>query len=273
MAEREDVIHSRIWEEEPEPNNPFAAQRCYCAGYDVYGDLLEKAGWFEYLYLLFKGERPTGEQARMLEALAVALANPGPRDYSVRAAMNSIVSTSTNTSALMAALAVGSGNYHGGRELSNAVAIWREYGPDLERWRTRIGTPPDEEPIDVWKTPEHLPGFDPHGVACPLPVLQSLTHLAELSPSSSRLKWLASHRTMLEEIAGCPLGMVGVAAAALVDLDMDRDQAEMLFLMLRLPGAAAHALEQREYGVAKYPFFANGLTLLENPDAVESEEG
>ena len=29
----------------------------------------------------------------------------------------------------------------------------------------------------------------------------------------------------------------------------------MLFLMLRLPGAAAHALEQGEMGFRKFPFY------------------
>ena len=28
---RRDVIHSRIWEEEPEPDDPFVARTCYCA--------------------------------------------------------------------------------------------------------------------------------------------------------------------------------------------------------------------------------------------------
>jgi len=83
-----DVIHSRIWDEEPEPDNPFAAAACYCHGYDVYDDLLGKASWSEYIYLLFVGEKPSPGQARLLEGLVVAIANPGIRDHSVRAAMN-----------------------------------------------------------------------------------------------------------------------------------------------------------------------------------------
>ena len=80
MAKNKETIHSKIWEEVAEENNPFAAAACYCSGYDVYGDLLGKAGWIEYLYLLFSGERPTTEKTRLLEGLAVALANPVPRD-------------------------------------------------------------------------------------------------------------------------------------------------------------------------------------------------
>ena len=49
--------------------------------------------------------------------------------------------------------------------------------------------------------------------------------------------------------------MNGVAAAALRDLGFAPAQGEMLFLLLRLPGAAVHALEQKEYGHKNFPFF------------------
>ena len=73
-----EVIHTRIWDETAEPDNPFAAATCHCRGYDVYGDLLHKASFVEYLYLLLAGERPAPAQAQLLERLAIALANPDP---------------------------------------------------------------------------------------------------------------------------------------------------------------------------------------------------
>ena len=77
--DKQEVIHSKIWNEDPEPDNPFAAKKCYCAGYDVYGDLLGKASWVEYLFLLFKLEKQTVEQAKLLETISIAIANPGAR--------------------------------------------------------------------------------------------------------------------------------------------------------------------------------------------------
>lgn len=78
--EENEVIHTKIWKEIPEEDNPFAAKKCYCAGYDVYGDLLGKVSWAEYLYLLFKLEKPTKLQAKLLEVVAIAVANPGIRE-------------------------------------------------------------------------------------------------------------------------------------------------------------------------------------------------
>ncbi|MCP4213684.1 MAG: citryl-CoA lyase [bacterium] len=261
MSQKEkktEAIHSRIWEEEPEADNPFAAAACYCHGYDVYGDLLGKAGWIEYLYLLFMGERPREGCVQLLEGLAVALANPGPRAYSVRAAMTAGASTATTASSLMSAIAVNTGNLQGSQELMAAMTYWHTCGMHLDKWLESLKEPPRQGQIDTRKDMEHIPGFDPHGVSCPAPVRQVLSYLSGISRGTA-LPWLSEHRTQLETAAGSPLSMVGVAAAAFVDLGMTPEQAEMLYLVLCLPGAAAHALEQRKIGKGKYPFFNDGL--------------
>src|SRR5690606_33634878 len=239
-TDEKEYITTAIWREEAEPGNPYAASRCICAGFDVYGDLLGKVSIAEYLFLLFKLEPPSQSQAALLNSLAVVLANPGPRDHSVRAAMNAGVGGSTAASALMAALAVGAGNLGGGREIYKAVEAWGQCGCDLESWRNYMASPQDE-PVDVWLPMEHVPGFDPHGTACTAPVLTSLEHLAALGDFRF-LRWLRENRLELERQAGCPLAISGVAAAAMADLELAPDQGEMLHLLLRLPGAAVHAL-------------------------------
>jgi len=107
---------------------------------------------------------------------------------------------------------------------------------------------------------EHAPGFDPNGVSCPTPVRKTLEHLVAVGKTTS-LTWLHQHRPELEGFAGCPLAFSGVAAAALYDLAFLPEEAEMMFLLLRLPGAAVHSLEQEKLGWRKYPFFADGFKL------------
>ncbi len=264
MSQPAETIETRIWKEIPESDNPFAAHACYCQGYDVYKDILKKASWTEYLYLLFHGERPTEQQAKLLETLAIALANPGPRDHSVRAAMTSGVGGSSNAASLMAALAVGAGELGGAREVYLAVGYWKVCDTVLEQWEDYLTDPPQSERADVWLPMEHPPGFDPYADRCAKPVIQVLEHLCEIS-SSQALAYLKSNRPRLEQACGFPLAMSGVAAAALFDLGFSPDQAEMLFLLLRLPGAAVHALEQKQKGWRKYPFFHNGIVLTNDP--------
>ena len=247
-------VHSHLWQEEAEPDNPFAAARSYCSGYDVYGDLLGKASYIDYLYLLVKGERPAPSAARALEVLAIALANPGPRAASVHAAMASGVTGNPASSSLMAALAAGAGSHGGAREVLLAMQAWQAFGTDLGQWQQALGAPqPQTRPL-FWPQAEHAPGFDPHGVRCALPVLQTLDQLVGLLPHG-QLGWLQSRRTALEAAAGIPLALTGVAAAGFANLGFSAAEGEMLTLLLQLPGAAAHALEQSQRGFRQFPFF------------------
>jgi citrate synthase len=257
-----DKIHTRIWREEPEPDNPFATRAAFCRGYDVYGEMLGNSRWVEMLYLLFRSEAPTASQADLLEALAVALANPGPRDASVHAAMCGGVGGSSAAASLIAALSVGAGRYRGAREVFDAMNAWHTCGTDLNAWHAYRDTRNDE--ADSWPRCEHAPGFDPHGVSTATSVCQLLKTLARIG-ATPRLCWLELQRPELEKAIGLPLDISGVAAAAFADLGFNPGEAEMLYLLLRLPGAAAHALEQEGYGYKRFPFYP--VELEDDPAA------
>jgi citrate synthase len=250
---KSECIHTRIWLEEPEPDNDFATKTAYCHGYDVYGEMLGNASWAEMIYLLFRGEAPTPQQAKLFEALAVALANPGPRDQSVHAAMCGGVGGSPAAACLMAALAVGAGHLSGGREIYLAMEAWKACGSDIESWTAKLSEKADNR-ASIWPRPQHPSGFEPHAFGASNIVRQTLQCLARLSPRKL-LPWLESNREILEGAAKSPLALSGVAAAAFTDLYFTPEQGEMLYLLLRLPGAAAHALEQKHYGHKRFPFF------------------
>ena len=257
-------IHTRIWQEEAEPDNAFATRHARCHGYDIYGDLAGQAQWVEMLYLLFKGEAPNQAQTRLLNTLAVGLANPGPRDPSIHAAMCAGVGGSTAAAALMAALAVGAGQSGGAREVHSCILVWQHCATNLDAWEQQLRTPPAAA-SGIWPAAEHPPGFDAHGSSTAGIVADFLHTLANsYACDDSALAWLAQQRPALEQAAGHPLAISGVAAAALHTLGFDAAAAEMLYLLLRLPGAAAHALEQwQDYGHKKFPFF--GIDLQDDP--------
>jgi citrate synthase len=258
-------IHTRIWREHAEADNPFATRQALCHGFDVYGEMLGRARWSDMVYLLMCGQPPSPAQADLLDALAVALANPGPRDASVHAAMCGGIGGSTAAASLMAALAVGAGQSGGAREVFLAMQLWARCPTDgsqwLSHWQDGIRSAPGPtQPDDVWPDIDHAPGFDPHGVSTPLIVRQTLAVCASLSPGP-RLAWLQAHLLALEECARSPLSLIGVAAAALADLGMSPVQGEMMHLLMRLPGAAAHALEQGDKHYRDFPFPALDLRL------------
>lgn len=257
-------VRTRIWLEEAVPGHPGVTATAHCHGYDLTGDLLGQARWVDMLFLLLRGEAPSREQSLLLEALAVMLANPGPRDPAVHAAMCAGSTGSTAAAMLMAALAVAAGQLGGAREVHAAVAAWQRLGCDLPMWEAacaaRRGMAPG--PATIWPHCDHVPGFDPTASAASPLVRAAARRLVALG-GGPRLTWLCDHQSALQGAAGAPLAMTGVAAAALADLDFTPEQAEMLHLLLRLPGAAAHALEQQALGPKHFPFF--DLDLINDP--------
>jgi citrate synthase len=260
------VIRTRIWKEEPESDNPFATRAAYCRGYDVFGQMVGRARWVEMLMLLFRPDLPSAASLDMLEALAVALANPGPRDPAIHAAMCGGVGGSTAAASLIAALSVGAGRYRGARDVFDAMTAWQACGTDVTAW-TAYAQRDTRDEVDVWPSREHPPGFDPHGVSTPTTLRQLIDKLAEIG-GSTILRWLAIHRQELETAIGLPFEMTGIAAAALTDLGFAPAEGEMLYLLLRLPGAAAHALEQNGYGFQRFPFYP--VELLDDPAKQEA---
>lgn len=267
MSHKRQVYHTNIWEEEAEADNPFATKAAYCHGYDVYGEILQKASWFEYLYLMFKGERPTADQAVLLEKLAIALANPGPREASVRAAMNGGVGGSRSAASLMAALSVGAGQYGGGQEIYVSMQYWTNCEYSMDKWVHQLLNPNENYREDIWLPFEHAPGFDPNGESCPATILQILQALTEVSPGEC-LTWLQNNRQALEEKVGYPIALTAVAAAAFHDLGLSPHEAVMLFHIFRLPGAAVHAIEQRKLGWKKFPFYGDSIELSDDPGSM-----
>lgn len=272
MKDSDEKITTGIWYEEPEPDDPFTAATCYCHGYDVYGDILEKANYIDYLYLMFKGERPSKTQKEILEKVAMVLAHPGVRDNSVRAAMNGGAGGSQNAACLIAALGVGAGQYGGAHEVAKATALLSSNGMEMSNWQQTINNlnsseldGADEE--DIWQSIDHLPGFDPNAVSCGTPVKQTLKLISHLE-EKGMVFWIYKNRENLEKLAGNPVSMVLVISAALFDIGFNSDEAEMLFLILRLPGAAVQVLEMIGKGYRTYPFHHDALHVLDDPNQI-----
>lgn len=265
-ADTTPLIRTRIWREEAEADNPFATRAAYCRGYDVFGTMIGNARWVEMLFLLFRDQLPDEARLDMLEALAVALANPGPRDPSVHAAMCGGVGGSTAAASLMAALAAGAGRLGGARDVFDAMCIWNECGAEAPAWPVKAARIPEH--TEIWPEGAHPPGFDPYGVATSTVVRQLLSTLSRIG-GTRRIGWLAQHHCELENTVGHPLSISGVAAAAFCDLGFSPAEGEMLFLLLRLPGAAAHAMEQTGHGYKRFPFFS--VELEDDPARKDKE--
>lgn len=235
-------IRSRIWSEQADPRSPFLGREVRICGFDYYGELLGRADPVDMLWLLFCGEAPDPAHKRLLCDLAVLLADPGPREASVHAAMCGGIGGSRPGASLMAALAVADGDAGGRGELLRAL---RAFGRAEGELAAALAAEADA--CGTW------PGFTAASPHASDGVLQALAALCR-SPLAEALHQLA---TLVADIDGQRgAGPLAVAAAAFHDLGLDAPRAGALFLLLRLPGALAHALEQHGRRHMDFPFFS-----------------
>ncbi len=248
-----------IWNETPAPENPYLTETCRCRGYDLH-DLMEKRSFADTLYLLFMGELPTRERAGLLEALMIALINPGPRHPATRAAVNAGVGKTHRAQILPVALSVIGGTRLGGGEVAEAMKFLagnRERDP-----RSLLSELPD--PPACPGDRRIAPGFGSrfNGIE-PLQAATAKKLLA-LPGSGPFLAW---GNDFAERLAPLKMGwlLTGIAAAAFMDLGFPQKAGEGLFQLLCAPGLLAHGLEYSGKPVHALPFPDDAHYTIEPP--------
>lgn len=258
-------FQSRIWKDVADPQDPFTASESHCLGYNVFEQLVNKASLTEYMLLLFIEEKPSIEQVQMFDSLAVAIANKGPRDPAIRAAMNSGVGGAPGAAYLISALAVGAGEYGGAHEIGFLVDFYHSNGLNLESWQELLKNPNQNRAReDIWDPFEHMPGFNQHGVSTPKTLKSLLKRLNRVGELPA-ITWLIQNRESLENIVGYPISISLIVATVFYELGLSREKAELLYLLLILPGAAVHALEAKKQGWKQFPFFGQSIELEDDP--------
>lgn len=241
---------TEIWQEIPSEENPYLAGQCRCHGYDILA-LAEKRSFAEVLFLLFQGELPTPEQARMLEFLLIAMINPGPRHPATRAAMNAAVSKVRTQHLLPIGLSVLGGAHLGGAEV---LASMRFLGANLERLpaevaRECLAAPRPDDGGDF----HPAPGFGSRfGGIDPMP-RQMGDLLATLPGNGDAVAWGTA---FVEALTPHGLGWLGpgIVAACLRDLGFSPWAGAGLFQLICAPGILAHGLELADKPITAMPF-------------------
>jgi citrate synthase len=254
VESRNDVFAERtttkIWQEIENQNNPYLADSCLCHGYDLL-ELTQKRSFVEVLYLLFRGDLPDSDQARLLEQLMIALINPGPRHSATRAAMNAAVGGTDREHILPIALSIFGGSHLGAAEVEPAMD-WlrkqRKHDPQqLAHELIANGTPPEEGDWHI------APGFGSRfGGVDPMPA-KVASHLSGLPGKHETLSWGCKFADALN---GHSLGWLtpAIAAAVFTDLGLSPRAGAGLFQLLGAPGLLAHGVELSNKPVTAMPF-------------------
>lgn len=252
-------IATKIWQELPSADNPYVAKQCLCHGYDLL-ELMKSCSYAEVLFLLFRGEFPSDDARRLLEALMIGLINPGPRHPATRAAISSAVSKTNVTHLLPISLSILSGSHLGADEVGQCMEFIKRHQhadpPALAEELTVTQPRPGE---GDWRV---APGFGTRFNSIDILPQRIADTLLTQPAAGEALQWakrfadaLASHR------AGWLIP--AVAAAALLDLGFHYRQGAGLFQLLSAPGLLAHGLEMSNKPITSIPFIDNEHYFIE----------
>ncbi len=241
---------TKIWQEIACPDNPYLTESAHCHGYELL-ELTQRRSFVDVLYLMFRGELPTANEATLLEQLMIALINPGPRHPATRAAMNAGVGSSDPEHILPIALTIYGGSHLGAAEVAPAMGFLRKQRnrdpAQLVHELFENSSPPKQGDWHI------VPGFGSRfGGVDPL-ATKIANHLASLPGNHETLLWGCKFANGLNDHL---LGWLtpAIAAAVFTDLGFTPRAAAGLFQLLGAPGLLAHGVELANKPITAMPF-------------------
>ncbi len=221
--------------------------RILVRGYPL-DEMMGRLAFGDAVYLLLTGELPSPSIGRLMDAMLVSFIDHGATPPSTLAARNA-ATTGSSLRGAVAAGVLGFGRYHGGDALAcrqlldEGLAIART-GKSLAEAATML--------VDRLVTTGEIPppGFghryhttDPRATR-----LLQIAHELELDHEHAQLiraieHALARHPALTD--TPLPVNVDGAIAAIAGDVGLPPEVADALLIISRVPGLAAHALEEQ----------------------------
>lgn len=223
----------------------IAPNKILVRGYPL-DEIMGRLTFGEAIYLLLLGECPSPGIGRLMEAILVSFIDHGPTPPSTLAARNT-ATTGASLRACVAAGVLGFGRYHGG-DIESCMEFL-DAGLALVRSGSSY-TEAAAQIVDRWKlTGDALPGFG-HRFHTRDPRAARLFQMAlELEVEGTHIQMIRAvemllHTRHLPDEPPQPINIDGAIAAVCSDLGMPPTVANALFIISRVPGIAAQALEE-----------------------------
>jgi citrate synthase len=221
--------------------------RILVRGYPL-DEMMGRLQFGDAIYLLLTGELPTPSIGRLMDAMLISFIDHGATPPSTLAARNA-ATTGSSLRGAVAAGVLGFGRYHGGdalacRQLLDEGLTIARTGKSLAEVATTL--------VDRLVVTNELPppGFghryhttDPRATR-----LLQIAHELELDHEHAQLiraieHALARHPALAD--VPLPVNVDGAIAAIAGDVGLPPEVADALLIISRVPGLAAHALEEQ----------------------------
>ena len=214
-------------------------------GYPV-DDLMGRISFAQAIYLVLKGELPSPEVGKLLDAIFVSSVDHGASPPSVLTA-RTVASTGAELNAAVAAGVLAISRFHGG-----AIEEGQRLFLEIAQAGGRLGSDEDkaagETSSDEMKAQgKRASGFG-HRLHTKDPRTAKLFALAEkLSLAGRHVRIARAVEKALAEQLGKPLpiNVDGAIAALLCDLGIPPEIGNAFFIISRVPGLVAHVHEEK----------------------------
>ena len=213
-------------------------------GYPI-DQLMGKVSFAQAIYLVLKGEFPSPEVGRLVDAIFVSSVDHGASPPSVLTA-RTVASTGAELSSAVAAGVTAISRFHGGA-IEEGMILFLEIARRMEEKRASESDAAREVLQEMKKKGTRASGFG-HRIHTQDPRTEKLFALAEeLGLAGKFVRIARAVEKLLEELMGkrLPINVDGAIAALLCELDIPSEIGNAFFIIARVPGLVAHIHEER----------------------------
>lgn len=211
-------------------------------------DLMGRMNFGEAIYLLLTGEAAPPSVGRLMDAMLVAFIDHGVTPPSTLAARN-VATTGASTRGAVAAGVLGFGRHHGGDALACRTLL--DEGLQLNAGGVSMADAAGTLVDRLVKSGDIPPpgyGHRYHTIDPRATRLLQIAHELEVDHAYTQLLRAIEHAlTQHPSLSGRPLpiNIDGAIAAVCGDMGLPPEVADALLIISRVPGLAAHALEEQ----------------------------
>jgi len=212
-------------------------------GYPI-DKLMGKITFSQAIYLVLKGEMPSPEVGRLIDAIFVSSVDHGGSPPSVLAA-RTVKSTGAELNSSIAAGVLAISRYHGGA-IEEGMRLFKEIASRVGEKGLSEDQATREVLLEMKEKKKRASGFG-HRLHTKDPRTIRLFSLAEeLGLAGRHIQIALSAEKTLVEISGkdLPINVDGAIAAVLCDLDISPEIGNAFFIIARVPGLVAHIHEE-----------------------------
>ena len=222
----------------------ISANEIRLRGYRI-DELMGAVTFSTAVYLALKGELPSDEMSRLLDAIMVASIDHGTSPPSTLAARTA-ASTGASLNAAVATGLLSINRFHGGA-IEACMQMLTTGMMHLDAQSANLKTIAEEIVISMTDAGERIPGIG-HRIHSNDPRTAKLFALAQdAGLDGDAVRLLAQiQKHLAERGKSLPINVDGAIAAILVDLEFPPELGNAFFFMSRVPGLVAHVFEEQD---------------------------